>query len=499
MPDEIKNLNKFGTKYPSKKLIERGQIGGTRGRGEHYPIRPEDWKVIHRVLSALGYNNTWKNETGFYEAIDFFRKILVLCCAFVGGSDTTSASAVSRPMFAAFVSLMFAFMHIRVWPYRRKETNIHKMISDFTICFVFYLCSIKAAGQPHDFVFQMLELSILFMWRVLVPLSLLYSIWAGIRRERWELKTQLRRECEEGGQLMALPDATRSRILKQVSSLDALKRLDEAPSWLHRRIFSLRRPSSLREQLLCTCHLEGLDPAECVNSPAMKCSSSNEFMMLQACRRIPYVVQERLDKSDFADSDREILRMSVRTMDKLASLRDQQQLVSFCETAGLSAQAQEKLRDTVAMEEQHQRWQRMCELGQRVTACCCCCCSYGCARASQQDASSSGNTAGSSRTKNSGVTGLGEPLIPLSLASSDAPTSAYPTEELPAIPMPNPHCGLVEASTDPHNSVPDSALQLQPQPQPQPQPQSLETFEMPSPFVHRQQTIPSDVAVATPP
>ncbi len=93
---------------------------------------------------------------------------------------------------------MFAFMHIRVWPYRRKETNIHKMISDFTICFVFYLCSIKAAGQPHDLLVQMLELSILFMWRVLVPLSLLYSIWAGIRRERWELKTQLRRECEEG-------------------------------------------------------------------------------------------------------------------------------------------------------------------------------------------------------------------------------------------------------------------------------------------------------------
>lgn len=86
----------------------------------------------------------------FYRPIDFLRKVLVLCCAFTGG-------AVSRPMFAAFVSLAFAFLHIRVWPYRRQETNIHKAISDFTICFVFYLCSIKAAGDPTDRVFTVLQ------------------------------------------------------------------------------------------------------------------------------------------------------------------------------------------------------------------------------------------------------------------------------------------------------------------------------------------------------
>ena len=58
-----------------------------------------------------------------------FLVLQVLCCAFTGGN-------VSRPMFAAFVSLSFAFLHIRVWPYRRQETNFHKAVSDFTICFV---------------------------------------------------------------------------------------------------------------------------------------------------------------------------------------------------------------------------------------------------------------------------------------------------------------------------------------------------------------------------
>ena len=115
-------------------------------------------------------------ERRFYRPVDFLRKVLVLCCAFEGGT-------VSRPMFAAFVSLGFAFLHLRVWPYRRKETNYHKAISDFTICFVFYLCSIKAAGSPEDKVFIVLQLVIVAMWRVFVPISLVAACIIGVRRE----------------------------------------------------------------------------------------------------------------------------------------------------------------------------------------------------------------------------------------------------------------------------------------------------------------------------
>eukprot|EP01043_Picozoa_sp_COSAG02_P089539 COSAG02_NODE_26506_length_631_cov_1.067669_1_plen_193_part_10 len=193
---------------------------------------------------------------------------------------------MSRPMFAAFVSLGFAFAHIRVWPYRRSETNIHKAITDFTICFVFYLCSIKATDgvDSDDAAFQLLQTLIVFMWRVLVPVSLVVACVAGVRREKRVVKHLLRSEMSEGGQLFALSDQTKDRVFKSVGSLEALARLDDM-TWFHRRVCCLRRRSSLRAQILCSCETD--DAVRCAESPVMLCQGQDDHAKLLACRKIP--------------------------------------------------------------------------------------------------------------------------------------------------------------------------------------------------------------------
>ena len=182
---------------------------------------------------------------------------------------------------------LIAFVHIRVWPYRRQETNFHKAVSDFTICFVFYLCSIQAteSAPPEDTVFTMLQLMIVFMWRVLVPLSLIGAIASGIRRERRAVKEQTRREMLEGGQLFALTQPTKTALIDCVSSLDSLARLDDT-TWIHRQLFRLRRRSSLRERVLCTC--EPGRAALCVQQQNMICEGRRDHDILLNCRKIPF-------------------------------------------------------------------------------------------------------------------------------------------------------------------------------------------------------------------
>jgi hypothetical protein len=283
---------------------------------------------------------------------------------------------VSRPMFAAFVSLGFAFVHIRVWPYRRSETNIHKSVSDFTISFVFYLCSIKAANglDPEDETFRLLEILIVCMWRVFVPLSLIYACVAGARRERRVVRRRLRHEMGERGQLFALSEETKGRILNSVGSLESLARLDEM-TWFHRRVCWLRRRSSLRERILCSCETDDL-AARCAESSAgMLCHGQDDHTKLLACRRIPYAVQERLDKVNFeSEADREIARSWIRTDSKLDSLRDNWHI--FVRDSPLTEQGLRALRHSLAQEDDD-----TAEVGvgashwlaadKRATCCCC--------------------------------------------------------------------------------------------------------------------------------
>eukprot|EP01048_Picozoa_sp_COSAG05_P008679 COSAG05_NODE_673_length_7989_cov_2.973638_6_plen_111_part_00 len=87
-------------------------------------ISEDQWYRIHSIVRALASTEHFKESCEIHEALDFLRKVLILCCAFAG-------TEVSKPMFAAFVSLMFAFLHIRAWPYQAYETNVHKALSDF--------------------------------------------------------------------------------------------------------------------------------------------------------------------------------------------------------------------------------------------------------------------------------------------------------------------------------------------------------------------------------
>eukprot|EP01048_Picozoa_sp_COSAG05_P015805 COSAG05_NODE_1950_length_3794_cov_1.994317_4_plen_413_part_01 len=72
----------------------------------------------------------YKESCEYFEAVDFLRKVMILCSAWLGNS-----SSVARPVYAALFSLGFSFVQIRVWPYRRSETNMLKAASDFTIFF----------------------------------------------------------------------------------------------------------------------------------------------------------------------------------------------------------------------------------------------------------------------------------------------------------------------------------------------------------------------------
>ena len=102
LPAEIKEIN--------RKLAVVGR----------FPITKQDWTVIHRVIAALATDITFSEGREYYRPVDFLRKVLVLCCAFTGGN-------VSRPMFAAFVSLSFGFLHIR---YLRLDTNCNLNINE---------------------------------------------------------------------------------------------------------------------------------------------------------------------------------------------------------------------------------------------------------------------------------------------------------------------------------------------------------------------------------
>ena len=164
---------------------------------------------------------------------------------------------------------------------------------------VFYLCSIQAteSAPPEDNVFQMLQLVIVFMWRVLVPLSLIGAMTSGIRRERRAVKERLRREMlEEGGQLFALSERAKTNLMGCVSSLDSLARLDDT-TWLHKRVFWMRRRSSLRERVLCTCPTPEL-AALCVQKLNMECEGRADHEVLLTCRKIPFRWQEQLDKAE---------------------------------------------------------------------------------------------------------------------------------------------------------------------------------------------------------
>ena len=132
------------------------------------------------------------------------------------------------------------------------------------------------------------------MWRVLVPLSLFAACFAGIRRERRELRNQLRQIMSAGEELAELSEQAKARTLEVVSSVDALARLDE-PTWLHRNVLTLRRRSSLRERVLCTC--SGRESAAlCAAEPGMLCGGRHDRLVLLASRKIPFRVQERPDE-----------------------------------------------------------------------------------------------------------------------------------------------------------------------------------------------------------
>eukprot|EP01045_Picozoa_sp_COSAG04_P003515 COSAG04_NODE_144_length_22941_cov_54.823614_1_plen_1624_part_10 len=250
-----------------KKIKEINEAVVAAGRPR---ITKKEWETVHGVVAALSEDSTFTEGHEYYRAVDFLRKLLVLCCAFL-------PSAVARPMFAAFVSLGFAFLHIRVWPYRRQETNVHKMITDFTICFVFYLCSIKAAGEPSgDWMFDGMQQVVIVMWQILVPLSLVVACVAGVRRERRTLRDQLRNEMEEGGELYGLSKKARDDILASVSSFSALAWLDEQ-TWWHRRVLCLRRRSSMRERLQV---------------------QDEDHDILHNCRKIPWHVQDESASTD---------------------------------------------------------------------------------------------------------------------------------------------------------------------------------------------------------
>ena len=319
-----------------KKIKEINEAVVAAGRPR---ITKKEWETVHGVVAALSEDSTFTEGHEYYRAVDFLRKLLVLCCAFL-------PSDVARPMFAAFVSLGFAFLHIRVWPYRRQETNVHKMITDFTICFVFYLCSIKAAGEPSgDWMFDGMQQVVIVMWQILVPLSLVVACVAGVRRERRTLRDQLRNEMEEGGELYGLSKEAQEDILASVSSFSALAWLDEQ-TWWHRKVLCVRRRSSMRERLLCTCEDETLR-ARCVEARVMECRT-NDHDILHNCRKIPWPWQDEVDKlahnADLSDADREKARLGVRAMDQLRQLKDQ---VANWADIGLSAEGNEAMRESV--------------------------------------------------------------------------------------------------------------------------------------------------------
>ena len=119
-------------------------------------------------------HHEYRESCEYFEAVDFLRKVAILCCAWLGNS-----SSVARPVYAALVSLGFSFVQIRVWPYRRSETNVLKAASDFTIFFVFFMCSLSASknmsaatgtsSENEDQSLQLVRTVIVSMWRVGVP------------------------------------------------------------------------------------------------------------------------------------------------------------------------------------------------------------------------------------------------------------------------------------------------------------------------------------------
>ena len=242
---------------------------------------------------------------------------------------------------------------------------------------MFYLCSIKATDgvDSDDAAFQLLQTLIVFMWRVLVPVSLVVACVAGVRREKRVVKHLLRSEMSEGGQLFALSDQTKDRVFKSVGSLEALARMDDM-SWFHRRVCCLRRRSSLREQILCSCETD--DAVRCAESPVMLCQGQDDHAKLLACRKIPFRVQERLDKVDFeSEADREIARSWIRTDRKLDSLRDNWHI--FARDSPLTEQGLRALRDSVAQEDDDALAEGGSGILHWLTAhtkpgCCCACC-----------------------------------------------------------------------------------------------------------------------------
>lgn len=131
------------------------------------------WAVVHsgeciqECLAELRLRHDYKEDCEYYEGIDFLRKVLILSCAWVG-----EANSVSRAVCASLVSLMFSFIHIRLWPYRRSETNMLKAVCDYTQFFVFFLCSLQAANPyADDSSYLNIKHAVFFMWQIVVPVA----------------------------------------------------------------------------------------------------------------------------------------------------------------------------------------------------------------------------------------------------------------------------------------------------------------------------------------
>jgi hypothetical protein len=202
-----------------------------------------------------------------------------------------------------------------------------------------------------------------------VPLSLIVAVIAGIRRERRVRRHLLRNEMAEGGQLCALSDQMKERVFKSVDSLDALARLDEM-TWWHRRVFHLRRRSSLRERILCSC--EPGDAHTCASSPDMLCEGKHAHRQLLKCSKIPFPLQERLDKADLSDYDRDIARSWIRHESTLDSLRDNWNLLGHA--SPLTEQGNRALRESFVQQDEDEDDEDVLQwLQQDKNGCCPCC------------------------------------------------------------------------------------------------------------------------------
>jgi hypothetical protein len=163
-------------------LTEAQELAAQRAHGMWKSLSKEERaERTEDCLRDLRLRHDYKESLEYYEAVDFLRKVLILCCAWV------KAGSVARPVYASLICLAFSFSHIRLFPYRRLETNVLKAVSDYTIFFVFFLCSLKAADPSGDMLgdsFSLVETVIFLLWRGVVPLCFIAAIFLNVARQR---------------------------------------------------------------------------------------------------------------------------------------------------------------------------------------------------------------------------------------------------------------------------------------------------------------------------